>query len=193
MKRKVRNRCQNVKRRQKSKIYRFFQILFKFSNFVPSQNLLEQHLETRIQTDSMEVDKDNTPRTPKRERRVKTSSLTLGDRGSGFFGTPTDVPSSVYATPSRRVRQASVTCGSGEFFGDFPSLNETPEMKEEPGKLPKFASGDIDVKDAMEPVDEKKEVSEQSPKQTSPQSPQKKAGSFFSSFLHKKSDPKCVN
>lgn len=143
----------------------------------------------------MENNKDNPPSTPKRERRrVKTASLTLAgdERSNDFFGAQTNVPSSVYATPSRRVRQSSVTCGGGDFFGDFPSLNETPTVKEGPGEVAKIASGANDVTDAIKPTGEKKIAPEQAPKQPADPPPRKSAGSILSSLLHKKSAPKCV-
>lgn len=142
----------------------------------------------------MEKIKDTPPSTPKRERRVKTASLNLAgdERSNAFFGGQSSVPSSVYATPSRRVRQSSVTCKDGDFFGDFPSLNETPAIQEVPDELAKIARDDR----ATKPVEEKEkkpapERAPSPPKHTS-STPQKNAGSFFSGLLQKKNASKCV-
>ena len=130
---------------------------------------------------------DKPPSTPKRERqRVKTESLTLAgdERSNAFFGE--SIPSSVYCTPSRRVRQSSVTCASGQFFGEFPSLNETPAIQEGRDESTKIACGDP-IKPVKEETPERAPSS--TPKQTPP--PQKSPGSFFSGLLQKKSANKC--
>jgi hypothetical protein len=106
----------------------------------------------------MEDTRDKQPCTPTRERRrVKTASLTLAgdERSNAFFGGPSSVPT----TPSRRARQPSVSCGQGEFFGSFPSLNETPSIKEDESS--KIVRGDHP---GTTPKNDEKQAPEQAPK-----------------------------